>query len=156
TFGIAFVSSGHVALRIRGLAVAWLVLVYTYARYAEWWGGRVFGPRFLDDLAPAVIAAIAWGISPGLLTPAWSRVAFAVAPGWSLLLFNAAALVFDPSGWDLNINFDQSRLYSWTDTQWMSVLGAMASPDPRMVTAVLLSALIVALFVRLELRPSSS
>jgi drug/metabolite transporter superfamily protein YnfA len=149
---IAWRSPGHVALRLRGLSVAWLVLLYTYARYAEWWGGRVFGPRFLDDLAPALIAALAWGISRGLLAATWARVAFWLAAAWSLLLFNAAAFVFDPSGWDLNVNFDQSRLYSWADPQWLAVLGALAAADRQVMLAALLNTLLLAILLRLELR----
>ena len=151
---LAWVRSGHVALRVRGLSVAWLVLLYTYARYAEWWGGRVFGPRFLDDLAPALVAALAWGISQGLLSRLWSRIAFWLAAAWSVLLFNAAALVFDPSGWDLNINFDQSRLYSWTDPQWLNVLSSLGAADARVITAAALSALVAGMLIWLEMRRS--
>ena len=153
---LAWRRPGHVALRTRGLSVAWLVLLYTYARDAEWWGGRVFGPRFLDDLAPAVIAALAWGISLGVLSRTWARIAFWVAAAWSLLLFNAAALVFDPSGWDLNVNFDQSRLYSWTDTQWMSVLSSLAHADARVIAAAALSFVVVGLLLWIELRPTAA
>jgi len=149
-------SPGHVALRLRGVSVAWLALLYSYARYAEWWGGRVFGPRFLDDLAPALVVALAWGISRGLLSRAWARAAFWIAAAWSLLLFNAAALVFEPSGWDLNINFDQSRLYLWTDTQWANVLSSLTSADAPVVAGALLSALVVGMLLWLELRTSSA
>jgi hypothetical protein len=147
-------SSGHVALRMRGLSFAWIALLYTYARYQEWWGGRVFGPRFLDDLAPAIVVALAWGISRGLLSRGWARIAFWIAAAWSLLLFNAAALVYDPSSttsWDLNINFDQTRLYSWTDTQWGSVLSALAAADTRAIVAAGLTALLIAFILRVEL-----
>ena len=144
--------SGHVALRMRGLSFAWVALLYTYARYQEWWGGRVFGPRFLDDLAPAVLVAVAWAISRGWLSRLWARAAFWISAAWSLLLFNAAALVFDPSGWDLNINFDQSRLYSWTDTQWMSVLAGVAAADARVIAATVLSAVAVSLLILVEIR----
>ena len=149
---LAWRSPGHVALRLRGLSIAWLVLLYTYARYAEWWGGRVFGPRFLDDLAPALVVAVAWAVSRGWLSAPWARAAFWVAAAWSLLLFNAAALVYEPSGWDLNINFDQSRLFLWSDPQWFSVLAALASADMRVVAAALLSALVCALLIASELR----
>jgi hypothetical protein len=115
----------------------------------------VFGPRFLDDLAPAFIAALAWGISQGVLSRAWSRVAFWAAAAWSLLLFNAAALVYEPSGWDtlpVSVNDDPSRLLVWTDPQWLNVLRSLARADERVLLAALLSALIVALLLRLELR----
>jgi hypothetical protein len=152
---LAWRRSGLVALRLRGLGVAWLLLLIAYARYVEWWGGRVFGPRFLDDLAPALIAALAWGISQGMLSRAWTRVAFWLAAGWSLLLFNAAALVYDPNGWDtvpVNVNFDPSKLLSWSDPQWASVLASLASADTRVLLGLVLSAALVALLVRVELR----
>jgi len=63
-----------------------------YATYTEWWGGRVFGARFLDDLAPILFAALAWGIGRGLLDRALWRRLFWVGAGWSLLLFNTAAV----------------------------------------------------------------
>ena len=149
--------SGLVALRFRGLAVAWVLLLITYARYAEWWGGRVFGPRFLDDLAPALIAALAWGIAQGILSRPWARVTFWAAAAWSLLLFNSAALVYDPNGWDtvpVNVNFEPSKLFSWSDPQWASVLASLASADARAIAGLALSALLLALLLRFELRRS--
>ncbi len=91
--------------------------------------------------------------SPVSLT--WARVAFVVASAWSLLLFNAAALVYDPNGWDTvptNVNFDPSRLFSWSDPQWLNVLSSLGSADARVLAAALLSALVLALLLRLELR----
>ncbi len=158
-FVLAWRRPGLVALRLRGLSVAWILLLVTYANYIEWWGGRVFGPRFLDDLAPALVVAIAWGISQGLLARTWARVAFWTAAAWSLLLFNAAALVYDPSGWDtvpVNVNFDPSRLFSWSDPQWLNVLTSLGSADVRVLAGAVLSALLIALLLRLELRTSAA
>lgn len=154
-FALAWMRFGLIALRLRGLAIAWLVLLALYANYLEWWGGRVFGPRFLDDLAPAVVVAIAWGISQGLLSRAWQRVVFWATAGWSLLLFNVAAFVYDPNKWDtvpVNVNFDPSKLFDWADPQWLFVLRSLASADVRILSAALLTALLVALLLRLELR----
>ncbi|MBI2323877.1 MAG: hypothetical protein HYU87_02785 [Chloroflexi bacterium] len=154
-FGLAWRRPGLVALRLRGLSVAWLLLLVTYANYMEWWGGRVFGPRFLDDLMPALVVAIAWGISQGLLSRTWARVMFWVAAGWSLLLFNVAALVYDPNGWDtvpVNVNFDPSKLFLWSDPQWLNVLASLGSADARVLAGALLSALLLGLLLRLELR----
>src|SRR5438067_2143318 len=44
---------GGVALLLRWLGVATVALVVAYALYAEWWGGRVYGARFLTDALPA-------------------------------------------------------------------------------------------------------
>lgn len=150
--------TGHVAERLRTLSISWLALLVLYASYAEWWGGRVFGPRFLDDLAPLLVAALAWGIGQGLLARTWARALFWIAAAWSLLIFNAAALVYDPTGWDtvpLNVNFNPERLLDWSDPQWLSVLGQLASPTAPVLVGALLSALILAVLMRLELsRPS--
>src|SRR5439155_1560781 len=130
-----------------------LVTLFLYATYTEWWGGRVFGARFLDDLAPVLFAAIAWGTGAGLLRSRLSHVVFAALAAWSLLIFNAAALVYDQS-WDTTrgINFDPSPLFSWTDPQWLAVLAALPAGGSRVIAGGLLSMLVVALFLRLELR----
>lgn len=155
---LAWRRTGHVAGRLRTLSVSWLGLLLLYASYAEWWGGRVFGPRFLDDLAPVLVVALAWGIGQGLLARTWARILFWAGAAWSLLIFNAAALVYDPTGWDtvpLNVNFDPDRLLDWSDPQWLSVLGSLASPTAPVFVGALLSALILAVLLRLELsRPS--
>jgi hypothetical protein len=80
-------------------------------------------------------------------------VVFAALAAWSLLIFNAAALVYDQS-WDTTrgINFDPSPLFSWSDPQWLAVLTALSSGGVRVLAAGLLTTLVVALFLRLELR----
>ena len=144
---------GEAARRLRALSVAWLATLFLYATYTEWWGGRVFGARFLDDLAPVLFAAIAWGTGAGLLRSRLSHAVFAALAAWSLLIFNAAALVYDQS-WDTTrgINFDPSPLFSWSDPQWLAVLTALSSGGVRVLGAGLLTTLVVALFLRLELR----
>ncbi|MGH2379473.1 MAG: hypothetical protein ACRDGT_13515 [Candidatus Limnocylindria bacterium] len=155
---LAWRRTGHVAERLRTLSLSWLALLLLYASYPEWWGGRVFGSRFLDDLAPLLVAALAWAIGLGLLAPLWARILFWAAAAWSLLLFNAAALAYDPLGWDtvpLNVNFNPERLLDWSDPQWLSVLGSLASANVTVLVAGLLSALILAVLLHLELsRPA--
>ena len=148
---VAWRRRGLVARRLRGLGVAAVATLAVYATYTEWWGGRVFGARFLDDLAPILFAALAWGIGQGLLARSWARRAFWIAAGWSLLLFNAAALVYDQR-WDTepNVNFVPSRLMDWSDPQWLAVLRALPGGGPRALIALVLSVAIVALLLRLE------
>jgi hypothetical protein len=70
------------------------------------------------------------------------------------LIFNVAALVYDPTGWDtvpLNVNFNPQRLLDWSDPQWLSVLASLASPTAPVLVGALLSALILAILLRLEL-----
>jgi hypothetical protein len=149
---LAWRRRGEVARRLRGLGVAALVTLALYATYTEWWGGRVFGARFLDDLAPILFAALAWGIGQGLLARAWAQWAFWITAGWSLVLFNAAALVYDQR-WDtepVNVNFSPARLLDWSDPQWLAVLRALPGGGLRAAVAVLLSLAVIALLLRLE------
>ena len=150
---LAWRRPGLVASRLRGLSLAWVATLVLYAMYAEWWGGRVFGARFLDDLAPVLFAALAWGIGRGLLALRAWRIAFWAAGAWSLLLFNAAALVYSNERWDMrpeNVNFAPERLFDWGDPQWLSVLGDLPAGGVRALVAAILSALVVALLIRQE------
>ena len=140
-------------LRLLSLVYAWAATAILYSTYAEWWGGRVFGPRFLDDLAPALFALLAWGIGHGLLARWPARVAFWICAAWSLLIFQAAAFVYDQDTWDLNptnINFDPSRLLDWSDPQWLFVLRTLPEGGARVIVAAGLSALALLFLLRVE------
>ena len=145
---------GEVAGRLRGLSLVWIATLALYATYSEWWGGRVFGSRFLDDLAPVLFVAIAWGTSVGMLRSRFALVVFGLMAAWSFVLFQVAAFLYD-KGWDtmpVNVNDDPSKLFNWSDPQWLAVLRLVPSADERVIAGVLLSALVLLLLVRLELR----
>jgi hypothetical protein len=149
---LAWRSRGLVPARLRALGLVALATLLLYATYTEWWGGRVFGARFLDDLAPVLFAALAWGIGRGLLDRAFWRRLFWIGAGWSLLLFNAAALVYDQK-WDtdpVNVNFHPEKLLDWSDPQWLAVLRALPTGGVRAAVALGLSLFVIALFLRLE------
>ena len=149
---------GEVATRLRGLSLVWLATLGLYATYAEWWGGRVFGPRFLDDLAPVLLFAIAWGTSVSLLGSRIARGLFGLLALWSLVIFQAAAFLYDKT-WDtvpVNVNDDPSKIFSWADPQWLAVLRQVPAADERAIAGALLSALVLLLLVRQELRQASA
>jgi hypothetical protein len=144
---------GVVERRLLSLAYAWAATAILYATYAEWWGGRVFGPRFLDDLAPALFALLAWGIGHGLLARVVLRAVFWICAAWSLLIFQAAAFVYNQNTWDLhptNINVDPSRLLDWSDPQWLYVLRSVPEGGVRVIVAAGLSALALLFLLRVE------
>lgn len=140
--------------RLLSLSYAWAATAILYATYAEWWGGRVFGPRFLDDLAPVLFALLAWGIGHGLLARVAVRTLFWICAAWSLLIFQAAAFVYDQNTWDLhptNINVDPSRLLDWSsDPQWLFVLRSVPEGGVRVIVAAGLSALALLFLLRVE------
>ena len=145
---------GEVAGRLRGLSLAWIAALVLYATYSEWWGGRVFGSRFLDDFVPILFVAVAWGTSVGMLGSRFARVVFGLLAAWSFVLFQAAAFLYDKS-WDtlpVNVNDDPSKLFNWSDPQWLAVLRLVPTADERAIAGAALSALVLVLFIRLELR----
>jgi len=146
-------TKGHVSRRLADLIFAWIVFVIGYTTYAEWWGGRVFGPRFLDDLAPIVVAGLAWGVRGGWFALGVMRVLFWASAAWSLLIFNAAAFVYSQDRWDIvpvNVNDDPSRLFSWSDPQWLAVLRDLASGGPKVIVAIALTVLVLLFLARVE------
>ena len=152
SLALAWRRPGPVARRLRGLGVAWGLTLALYATYTEWWGGRVFGPRFLDDQAPVLFAALAWGIGQGLLSGRAARAVFVAMATWSVALFNAAALVYDQR-WDtvpLNVNFHPERLFDWSDPQWLAVLASIPGAGPRALAGLVLSLAALALLLRVE------
>jgi hypothetical protein len=145
---------GEVAIRLRGLSLVWLGTLVLYATYAEWWGGRVFGSRFLDDLVPILFVALGWGTGVGLLRTIVERVVFALLALWSFVIFQAAAFLYDKS-WDtlpVNVNDDPGKLFSWTDPQWLAVLRMVPTADERAIGGAILTMLVLTLLIRLELR----
>lgn len=140
--------------RLLSLAYAWAATAILYATYVEWWGGRVFGPRFLDDLAPVLFVLLAWGIGHGLLRHLALRIVFWLSAAWSLVIFQAAAFVYDQNTWDLqptNINVDPSRLLDWSsDPQWLFVLRSVPEGGVAVIVAAALTALALLFLLRVE------
>ncbi|MDQ2913190.1 MAG: hypothetical protein M3T56_08030 [Chloroflexota bacterium] len=145
---------GEVAGRLRAMSLVWVGALLLYATYSEWWGGRVFGSRFLDDFAPVLFAAMAWGTSVGMLRSRLARGIFVLMAAWSFVLFQAAAFLYDKN-WDtfpVNVNDDPSKLFNWSDPQWLAVIRLVPSADERVIAGAVLSALVLLLLARLELR----
>jgi hypothetical protein len=149
----AWRSRGQLAPLLRALGIATLALVVAYALYAEWWGGRVYGARFLTDALPALFLALAVGL-PRLRL---ARVAFAATAGWAVVLYGAGGFAYAQTTggggvWDdaRRINFDQTALWSWTDTQWLDTLHRAAAFEPREVAALVLTLVVLGALVFIE------
>ena len=150
---VARFSGGRIAHRLGTLLLVWVLFLVFYATYAEWWGGRVFGPRFLDDLAPILMVGLAWGLREGWFARGLMNALLWLSAAWSVLIFNAAAFVYDQNTWDLlpvNVNDDPSRLFSWSDPQWLAVLRDVPNGGPRVIVAILLTVLALLFLARVE------
>jgi hypothetical protein len=150
--GMARLAKGRIAERLGTMTLVWMLFLIVYSTYAEWWGGRVFGPRFLDDLAPVLILGLAFGMSTGAFAHPVMRALLWISAAWSLLIFNAAALVYDQK-WDtvpVNVNDDPSKLFNWGDPQWLAVLQAVPAGGVRVVAAVAITLLVLLFLLRVE------
>jgi hypothetical protein len=143
---------GRIGERLGTLLLVWILVLFLYSTYAEWWGGRVFGPRFLDDLAAVLVIGLAWGIKTGAFAHRAMRVLLWLSAAWSVVIFNAAALVYDQK-WDtvpVNVNDDPTKIFSWSDPQWLAVLQALPAGGPKVVVAVGLTLLALLFLLRIE------
>lgn len=104
---------------VRTCVVALAPMLLVLSKYAVWWGGHCFGPRYWTDSTPlfAIVFALAldWSISrfrplTYLFVP---LVAIAVA-------FQAIGVFTFPSDWNLkpeNVDRHHERLWDWSDTE---------------------------------------
>jgi len=151
--GAARLSPTSIARRLATFPFVWGLFVVFYATYAEWWGGRVFGPRFLDDLAPLLLVGLAWGLREGWFARGLMNLVLWLTAFWSVVIFNAAAFVYDQNKWDLlprNVNDDPSRLLDWSDPQWLAVLREVPNGGARAIVGVALTLLALIFLARVE------
>lgn len=144
-------------LRIMGIVLAANVILF--AMHEEWWGGWAYGNRYLGDLAPVYLLAIAHVWSRWLSRP-WARTAFAAAVAWSVLLqaLGAAYQYFYWHGrhWDAtpDITRTPERLWSWTEAQWEWMLFRLVNdPGAQVVVQAGVLVLVIGAFVLLTRRP---
>ena len=93
-------------------------------------------------------------MAQGVRVPIAFAFVFALLAAWSFVLFPAAAFLYDKS-WDtlpVNVNDDPSKIFNWSDPQWLAVLRQVPFADERVIAGAVLSALVLLLLVRLELR----
>jgi hypothetical protein len=138
-------------VRDASLAVAGTYVLYSLIGY--WWGGWVFGTRYLNDVGPLFALGIGFAIDRGALRASLARAAFAIALGWSIFLQFAAAgwyyAFWDGYHWDTTPNVDVNgyRLWDWSDPQWWFVLRHLAADPGFTVFPATIGALLAAFLV---------
>lgn len=88
------------------------------SKYAVWWAGHSFGPRYWIDALPVFGVLMAVG-----LDWAWSNARLALWPfgvtiAWSVAVQAIGAMCY-PSSWndDPNVDHHHERLWDWRDTE---------------------------------------
>lgn len=116
----------------RWMVAGLLPYLLLLSRYAVWWAGHTFGPRYWADATPvfAVLLALAllwcwrrWRPGLGL---------FGAAAAWSVMLQGVGAYCY-PSSWNLrprNVDRAHERLWDWRDTEVRrAIVEALESRD---------------------------
>jgi hypothetical protein len=104
-----------VAWNVCGLIPYYLLL----SRYAVWWGGFCFGPRYWTDAAPLLAVILAYALDWSVAKSRTLSALFALTIALSVLL-QAVGAYCSPSSWCLsptNIDRDHKRLWDWSDTE---------------------------------------
>jgi len=102
----------------RLMSLAGVLVFVLYGFVATWWGGWVFGPRYMADLLPFFAL---WLARTPLLRRARVPLAllFVIALGWSIAVQEIGVRAY-PCGWDANpisVDTAPNRLWSLSDTE---------------------------------------
>jgi hypothetical protein len=121
--GLAMVPAVARRLAAHGL-VCWLLAALVpyfllLSKYAVWWGGHCFGPRYWTDVIPLFAIVLAFGLE-GMPANARALVAvLALTIVFSIGVQAIGAFCF-PSTWNLlplNVDLHHQRLWDWRDTE---------------------------------------
>ena len=110
--------------------LTWLLLALVpylllLSKYAVWWGGHCFGPRYWTDVIPLFAILLAFGLDWAM---ARSRGLTALFIGTIILAIGIQVIgaCFYPSTWNLeplNVDLHHERLWDWRDTELSRCLG---------------------------------
>ncbi len=110
--------------------ITWLLLALVpylllLSKYAVWWGGHCFGPRYWTDVTPLFAILLAFGLDWAI---ARSRTLTALFISTILLAIGVQVIgaCYYPSNWNLeplNVDLHHERLWDWRDTELSRCLG---------------------------------
>jgi hypothetical protein len=114
---------GWSRLRPRSLSrwLAWALVPYLLilSKYAVWWAGHTFGPRYWVDATPVFAVLLAVGLEWSF-ERCWPVVwSFGLTITWSVVIQAIGAFCY-PSSWNLsptNVDRHHERLWDWKDTE---------------------------------------
>lgn len=126
---------------LRWCAAAAVAQFLLYGTYAVWWGGHTYGPRYLLDVLPVLVPLAAAALSRPTFAPRASgggsgfgrvRAVLCVAAlAWSIGLSATGAFCYPSEQWNttpIDVDREHSRLWSWTDAQFVRCWKSGLSP----------------------------
>jgi hypothetical protein len=99
----------------------WALIPYfiLFAKYAVWWGGHCFGPRYWTDVIPLFAILLAFEID-WMLARSRGWVVFLTVTLVASIGVQAVGAFCYPSTWNLlpaNVDLHHERLWDWRDTE---------------------------------------
>jgi hypothetical protein len=108
-------SQGPITWLLAALVPYFLIL----SKYAVWWGGHCFGPRYWIDVMPLFAIVFAFGLE-WMLTHSRALVMLsALTIAFSIGVHAIGAFCY-PSSWNMspaNVDLHHERLWDWRDTE---------------------------------------
>ncbi|GAC1468016.1 MAG: hypothetical protein NVSMB9_10260 [Isosphaeraceae bacterium] len=89
------------------------------SKYAVWWGGHSFGPRYWTDVMPLLAVGLAYTLNQARQRQRPLAVVAAVAIVLAILIQAIGAFCY-PSTWNAspaNVDLHHERLWDWRDTE---------------------------------------
>jgi hypothetical protein len=117
--------------KLRGSGLTgWLLLalipyLLLFSKYAVWWGGHCFGPRYWTDVIPLLAILLAFGLDWASLKYRSMAWLFLVSIVLAIGVQFVGAFCF-PSNWNLepeDVDTHHERLWDWRDTELTRCLG---------------------------------
>jgi hypothetical protein len=104
--------------------VAWLVAALAaylllLSKYAVWWAGWSFGPRYWTDALPLFGILLALALDWSVVRSRMMTTALALTILWGVGVQAIGAFLY-PSGWNqhpVNIDLHHERLWDWSDSE---------------------------------------
>jgi hypothetical protein len=127
---------------LRWCAAAGFAQFLLYGGYVIWWGGHTYGPRYMLDVLPVLVPLAAAALSGrtlgqrasvgGRRTGRLRAVLCFAALAWSIGLAATGAFCYPSEQWNttpIDVDREHSRLWSWTDSQFLRCW--KSGPSPR-------------------------
>ena len=122
---LALAATPFVATRLSSQRlIIWLLLALIpyfllLSKYAVWWGGHCFGPRYWTDVMPLFAILLAFGLDWAAHRSRFLTVLFTITMVLGIAVQLIGAYCF-PSSWNhapVNVDFRHERLWDWRDSE---------------------------------------
>jgi hypothetical protein len=90
------------------------------SKYAVWWAGCSFGPRYWTEAMPLFAVPLAVAVERARGDRRWSLVPLSLAIAWAVSIQAIGAFRYEPDGWNqtpTSVDVHHDRLWDWRDTE---------------------------------------